>query len=282
MMPASNFDDNAGFARLSLLVIAGCLLNGFAKPFLAWLTAPDIVDQNLGQHLFGIQPVTLFAALLGLWQLLKSPFALKPSRADLWVAIIVMALCLLPFARTAWFALALFSGWACFRLKGNAQGSETGYVILLAVSLRDPISVAMLDLFSDGFLTFDAWASGSLLNLFGDTITVQSNMFSNSDGHSVYVLTGCASFKDISFGLLIWFSVIRTSGSRPLSFWFSCGAALALCLMFINIVRLALMGLSPAHYSFIHDGTGAQIFQGLLITIIFLWILIGNRHAKPA
>ena len=107
---------------------------------------------------------------------------------------------------------------------------------------------------------FDTMLVGSVVKLTISGATWQGNIISVPGDHSIEVVAGCCSFRNVSLAALCW--VALTKLERPQ--WHRLDivvlAAAAGCQIALNIVRIYLMALSDDMYVYWHTGMGAHIF----------------------
>ncbi len=261
------------------LLVFGLLLNALVKPIAQW----HFGNSEIANSIFGIQPGIFVCVLLGIYSLTGSfcSHQANVSRFDLLVAIFVTSLSLLPFAKLSWLALlvASFSGLVSTR-KQELFAFKTAMVIFIAIAMRDALSTLMMDIFASPLLSFDALMVARLYSLLGLQATAELNMIVRPHDHVVYVMTGCASFKDISIGVLVWFCLVRLQSEKLIPFWIIGSCLVAGAIFFSNILRLALMSVSADHYVFYHEGPGTFLFQGVFLIVILLSTFLGDRYAR--
>ncbi|MEH6403909.1 MAG: hypothetical protein V7750_11085, partial [Sneathiella sp.] len=255
-----------------LLLMGGAALNAVIKPIENWFLNGDIVSSpSFPVTVFGLQPAVLICMCLGGYSLAVGAVKYKSEikARDLLAATMITGLCLVPFAKVAWVAVS------CCALAGLSSQDKknfrykAGMVILLAVGIRDPLATFVMDLMASPLLTFDAWAAGSLLHIWTGDVIISDNLIRRADGHSVFILSGCASFKNISHALLIWFAFIRMYSAKSVLYWMLSGAIITAFIFTINILRLGLMGISERSYDIIHNGIGSDVFSALTLLILF-------------
>lgn len=264
-----------------LLLMGGAVLNAIIKPVGNWyLSGEMLAAPSFPMSVFGLQPALLVCLCLGGYSLaVGAPKYKSELKArDLVAAAVITGLCLSPFAKAAWVAVI------CCALAGLSYKDKknfrytTGLVILLAVGVRDPLATFTMDLMASPLLTFDAWAAGSLLHVWTGDVVISDNLIQRTDGHSVFILSGCASFKNISHALLIWFAFIRLYSVKSVAYWMLSSGVITASIFSINILRLGLMGISERSYEIIHNGVGADVFSALPLLILFVGLSLEGRR----
>ncbi|WP_416900137.1 MAG: hypothetical protein ACMVY4_10710 [Minwuia sp.] len=230
--------------------------------------------------LFAVDPVVWLALALGMWRLWREGRDVPPAPSDLVLAVAVAAACLLPSARIAWIAGAAAFGWLAATEWRRNGVVPAGMAVLLAVSLREPVTWLLTTLFAESLLRADALLAGWLASLFLPVEAVRANIIVTGNGHSLFVMTGCSSVNNLSMALLFWFAVTRGMGVRA-----GAGHAIFLgsLIVALNVVRLAAMSVSPASYAWLHDGGGAtaiSLFTAVL-TAAVTWTSLETPHARP-
>ncbi|MGB0683911.1 MAG: hypothetical protein ACPGOV_14455 [Magnetovibrionaceae bacterium] len=260
--------------RRSLLLVGAvfALANAFINPVQQSVLSEGYVDAAL--QAFGLNGVVLGAAALGLTALARSRDETRADALDWIFAFILMALLLVPLATAAWVGLAAYMAASLAHLRqGISPWGRAGCLILLSLGLREPVSRMLFSFFGEGVLTFDALATAAALKIIGQAALTQGNMITGGSGHELLVLSGCSSFRNLSFVLLAWFALSRflvvragvRSGSRP--DWI-VGAGLFVAMIGVNVARLAVMAQGPEAYQFFHDGPGTQVFEGAQVLLV--------------
>jgi len=253
-------------SRLNLImtVFVFGLCNAMIRPMRAHVQEFGIIDSALSG--FGISFIIWFAIYCS-FDLLRKTDQNPASHADYAVAFVAMLLLCIPSASISWMVVALFAAYCGFYGYKRGSAGRNACLIILAVALRVPVSDICLKLSADALLQFDALATLSLLKALGIAMVRQGNILVGESGHQLLIMTGCASFTNISLALLLWFTVVRTRILR----WHVGLTLYALPLMAVvmgvNIVRLSLMALSKDNYFFYHDGLGADIINALILLI---------------
>jgi exosortase/archaeosortase family protein len=90
--------------------------------------------------------------------------------------------------------------------------------------------------------------------------TWQDDIITVPSGHSIEILAGCCSLRNVSLASLCW--VALTKLERPIwsRYDITILAAAAGFQILLNVVRIYLMAMSPDMYLYWHDGMGEKIF----------------------
>lgn len=250
--------------KLFSIVFALGLINAMIRPVREHIIEFGFVDSLIGG--FGISFIVWFGGYCS-FDILRKGSDQDASRNDWVMAFITMVLLLIPSAFMSWIALSIFAGYCGFFVFKSATFGRNSCLIMLAVALRVPVSDICLELFSDALLQFDAVATLSLLSMVSPEAIRQGNIIIGSGGHELLIMTGCASFTNISLALLLWFTVVRTQilcYRTALTLYL---IPLTVIVMGINISRLSLMTLSQEQYFYYHDGLGAEIINALILLV---------------
>lgn len=250
--------------KLFSIVFALGLINAMIRPVREHIIEFGFVDSLIGG--FGISFIVWFGIYCS-FDLLRKYADQKASRNDWVMAFITMVLLLIPSASMSWIALSVFAGYCGFFVFQSATFGRNSCLIMLAIALRVPVSDICLKLSADALLQFDAMATLSLLSMVSPEAIRQGNIIIGAGGHELLIMTGCASFTNISLALLLWFTVVRTQILRyraALTFYI---VPLTIIVMGINIIRLSLMTLSQEQYFFYHEGLGAEIINALILLV---------------
>jgi exosortase/archaeosortase family protein len=198
------------------------------------------------------------------------------SRNDMLAAGLASAAFLAPVPPLSWLAL---SGLGIYVALTSPTGSASrrGAWILVALTVPMFWSRILFLLMSDAILRFDAFFVGLILG------TGRSgNAIAFADGWGYFwIAPPCSSLANISLALLCWVVVTQALG-RP-------NAALRYCLLavlsviVINVMRLALTGISHANYNLLHGATGNLILGWLTFAVTLAICLYGaTREASHA
>lgn len=264
------------FSTLTVIGVA----NAMTKPVLAQVRAAGWQDALLDA--FGISLIIWLAIGIGLWRLATSTSSAPPRGKDWGIVSLSASLMLVPIANVAWVATAILLGWWLMTGVRANSGAAAGVTILLALSLREPMTVIALGLLAGPMLTFDAQLAGTLLGLVFPNVATSGNVILGPDEHRLLILTGCTSYTNLSIALLGWFAVVRGFGSdwRGDLVWH--GVFLAIAVIGINVIRLALMGVSPEYYALFHDGMGADLMGQAPMVGALSFALWSLRNADRA
>ncbi len=260
--------------RTAALVVLLVLANACAKPFGLWISNGDV-------------PPGLIApacALLGLWvwhrEAASAGRACDPRFNVNGLLFACVGLSALPFSQVAWIILALLA-----LLVRKAEGtSSLGLWIVVLAAVRIPLAETAMTFLAEPLLVLDGQIAAGIAQLLGMDVKVQDNLIMTPGGHTVFIMSGCASLANLSDGLLIWACCAFALGQRCAKQLLIGGGLLATTILAINTTRLALMTVSPEMFSLIHDGIGATVVQACLILAIAgtIWLTAPSREAHHA
>ena len=202
-----------------------------------------------------INVVVLFACFAGISAILCEKRD-EIKSADFMVAAIFLGLVVLPIFAFSWVAV---TGLALYILLFASDGAERrrGAIILLALTVPMLWSRLMFQLFAKIILDIDAALVALLLGTSRAGNTVQ---FADGSG-SMVVLAPCSSLANMSLAFLCWISITqwaKHSWSIKDVFWsmLACSS-----IIFVNVTRISLMGLSHDNYQAIHNPVGRFGYQ---------------------
>jgi hypothetical protein len=253
-----------------------CLVVAAMAGALAGPVATSVRNEGLAGaalDLLGVSAATWLAAGIGLAALRRGASIAVPMLPAAYAMALVG---LLPSANLSWLALAALLCLLLLR-GGHDAPTRTGLVILTVLALREPLASLALSLLAAPLVSLDAAMVARLLELAGTQSTRTGNIVENAEGLKLIVLTGCASFSNLSLALLAWFAVVRGAGMPLRARQRAAGIVLAVLLVFVNIARLAAMSLSPQAYAWIHDGMGAEVFLAAQIALVAVACLAARR-----
>lgn len=239
-----------------LFVLA--LANAVAKPVAGWvLHGSDALN-----------PVAFLCAVAGVyvwWQQTDRTATIPVA----WVLPPAVFLMILPSSFAGWASVALVAGYLLLR-GGRSRRARAALLVVLAAALRTPIAESAMAVLSDPLLSLDAVLANMAGAAFGGGGTLNHNMIFGADGHAVLVMSGCASFANVSNALLIWFTTVtllRRPGRLPLVL---AGVALTAGIVGINAVRLGAMTVSRETYTYAHDGFGSTLAELAMVGFILI------------
>jgi len=237
---------------LYTVAILIAVANAMAKPIVFWWVDGDPVN-----------PIAALCSLAALWFWRKSNFDDRCLAHDCFAFMFAGILICLPFAMFSWLALCILALGLGFR----ATGAQGVVAVLLVASIRTPLAEMIMAILAEPLLLLDGALAGFFAQLFGIEISVQGNMVVGDNGHAVYVMSGCASFANISDALLIWFACSVFFGCQLGRRLTTVAILLCLTILFVNTVRLGVMAISADLYEWVHDGTGKTLVQLVLIFV---------------
>lgn len=228
---------------------------------LSWQSPLDAL-LNLG----GVSAV-MWAAMLVAWKLGSESHLPLRGALDGTVLAIVILLSFVPISYSAQSGLLLC---ACYLLitSGPQSDSERRSAIVL-LALTGPLiwGRLLLRLFETPILSLDARLVGSVIGT-----RVDGNIVPFADGSGRMVIGDpCSSVHNISLAIVLWTTAAMLFGIRIDRQYVMVGIAMAASMFALNIVRLSMLGLFPAHFDYLHYGTGAILFGWVgLITAALL------------
>ncbi len=229
---------------------------------------------------FGVSFVIWLSLAWGFYTLWRTPGQFADSH-DFAAAGVVTCGLLVPVATASWLVTGTAALYWLGKTKPNVRAASACAVIAFA-ALRDPIASLVLRLLAGPLLDFDATLVASVLGWANDGIARAGNLIYAADGHQLLIMTGCTSYTNMSIALLGWFTISKVMAGEYGRISWPTGLLVALAIFAINIGRLAVMGLGPDAYTFMHDGLGALISEMLMLTSTIFISLLGNRHGTPA
>lgn len=265
-----------------ILTFVAALNALYPSMLLSWHsnTAAQAISDGFGQN-FTIWMAILSSAYL----LIKYPVAhltkpnspsnltSKPSA----VVILLVLLLLIPNATCSWLiaALASFGWWKSMPINSI---SRTAALLMMAVTLRDPLSLLGLNVFTEQLLSFDRLITQAMLNL-----SISGANHSNivmGEQFNLVILTGCSSFTNISLALLLWLNLTIMIQKTTKTIDFIRIILLITLALLCNSLRLTLMSKSLPDYHYYHQGAGAEIFSYLSILLVLLCINWRKSYVK--
>jgi hypothetical protein len=228
---------------------AGALLNGFGLSVIVW------------------------AALAVALALLSTAPAAPLGRRDWLVAGTALVLFTIPVGPLAWLGLMLVGAYLAATSAAGTRARRAG-LIVLALIVPMFWSRVVFSLFGDALLRFDA-----LLVSLAIGARRTGNALAFADGWGYYwIAPPCSSVANISLAVLTYILVSNLSDRRakiPLFY-----AVLAVVsVVAINVGRMAITGISRAHYDLMHGPYGAAATSALSLAAMMGICLIGWRRS---
>jgi exosortase/archaeosortase family protein len=229
-------------------------------------------------HAFDIGAVVWIALLASLYLFVRQQ-GQAASRRDMLAAGLAFAAFLAPAPPVSWLGLSGLSVYIAVTSPLGSASRRSAW-ILLALTVPMFWSRILFLLMSDAILRFDAVLVGLILG------TGRSgNAIAFADGWGYFwIAPQCSSLANISLALLCWV-VVTQALRRP-------NAALRYCLLavvsviVINVMRLALTGISHTNYELLHGAAGNLILGWFTFAVTLAICLYGAtrevRHAVAA
>lgn len=235
-----------------------CALNAQADQItnaLTWQSAAEAVT-TLG----GIAAV-IWIAMYAALQLGFAAPRRGLSRQDLVVLTAVVGCSVLPVSYMAQAGL-LLCGAYLFATSRRDDPARRSSLVLLALTGPLIWGRILLQLFAAPVLWIDAHLAATMAGT-----RVQGNLVQFANSSQSFLIGGpCSSVHNISLAVVLWTTAAAMFNVRVDRNYSAVGAAMAALMFGLNIARLALMAVFPAHFDFIHSGLGADLFgwAGLL------------------
>lgn len=234
------------------VVCLACCANGFLDRVIQDLRGPEPTI------MLGLSPFELLIAFVAVREL-------GGARERAGLPHFALALLLLaPSGAIAWIGLAAFGAFLAVRARGEARFTP---LLLVGLAVGQLWATIGFKAFADPLLAADAQITALGLAAFGIAASVAGNVVNAPDGNSIIVLITCATFHKMPLAVVAAFALAGPARVIRLA---EIGAIVVVGLALMNFGRLVLMGFSPGVYVFMHDGTGAQLFEAAQTVLIFL------------
>ena len=132
--------------------------------------------------------------------------------------------------------------------------------VFAALFVQQAIIPILYDLVVPTLTQFDTMLVGSVVKLTIGGATWHGNVISVPGDHSIEIVAGCCSFRNVSLAALCWIALTKLERPEWRSFDIVVLATAAGCQIGLNVVRIYLMALSDDMYLYWHTGMGAHIF----------------------
>jgi hypothetical protein len=269
------------------MVVAGLYLLGMANGAANSVTS-SIISKGFWGALFDtfdVSVVVIAATAVGLRLAMHTPDRPIDRLDRLTGAVYLLGLCvpLSPASLAALTFLAVYESSRNFRSVETLASSS----LFLGIAVCQMWGALVLDLFAPSLLALDAAMAARVLNLIqGGGVESIGNLVETAQGQPLAIMTGCSSLSHMSYAFLCWLTMVRAC--RPSWQWTDLPMALVVATFVIgvNIVRLALMGISRDSYLLLHGPVGAYATSVLILfaasAAAWRTLAFGPAPARPA
>jgi exosortase/archaeosortase family protein len=192
---------------------------------------------------------------------------------DLVVGLVFLGIVILPSYPLSWVAVTGFSLYILFFANDGSERRRSA-LVLLALAFPMLWSRLIFQLFARPLLELDATMVTWLLGTERIGTTVR---FADNSGYMV-ISPACASWGNISYVFLCWIAVTQWANHRwsPKDLlWLSLACV---SLVAVNVTRIAVTGLSYAHYETIHNQYGEAVLGTIGLCLIIGFTVLGSRR----
>jgi exosortase/archaeosortase family protein len=276
-LPAASTTKFAGLSRGGAFATAGVLaaLNAHADHIIMDLTWQRPLDALL--NLGGVSAV-MWAAMLVAWKIGGESDQPLRGTLDRVVLALVILLSFVPISYAAQAGLLLC---ACYLLMtAGRQGDAERRSAIVLLALTGPLiwGRLLLRVFEAPILSLDAHLTGAAIGS-----RVDGNMVRFADGSGIMVIGDpCSSVHNMSIAIVLWTTAAMLFKVRIDRQYVMVGIAMAASMFALNVVRLSMIGLFPAHFEFLHVGDGATMFAwaGLIIASLIAGFGVVRADAR--
>jgi exosortase/archaeosortase family protein len=259
---------NEFFAGLYILGCANGLVGRSLYTFSleGWTGAVAGLEMNV---------IVLFACFVGVY-LIASGNRDHQERIrgwDLVVGLVFLGIVILPSYPLSWVAVTGLSLYILF-FANDVSERRRSALVLLALAFPMLWSRLIFQLFARPLLELDATMVTWLLGTERIGTTVR---FADNSGYMV-ISPACASWGNISYVFLCWIAVTQWANHRwsPKDLlWLSLACV---SLVAVNVTRIAVTGLSYAHYETIHNQYGEAVLGTIGLCLIIGFTVLGSRR----
>jgi hypothetical protein len=192
---------------------------------------------------------------------------------DLGIAVPFLILVILPVFSLSWVAVTGLSLYLLL-FANSCSAQRRGAFIFLALTVPMLWSRLFFQFFTNILLEIDAALAASLLGTdrIGNIVR-----FADDSGYMM-VTPACASFANLSFVFLCWVSISQWANHRWSSIdlvWSSLAGASVVA---VNVLRIAVTGLSHENYDAIHNQWGEMILGLVILCLTVGFSVLGARR----
>jgi hypothetical protein len=249
-------------------------VNGLAAGVYQSLQRLSFVEATF--NLFDVNIVVLFAAAVG-FRLAWRSCDQGIRGMDLVVAAVFAAMIAVPDSRVSWIALSLLAlyNMICDRRCTYTVAAAT---VIGALSFHEVWARMIKNVFAIPLTHLDTALVGGAFELMQQEVSWNGNIIITGNNFALLILESCASFSNASLGVLCWVSITRLVRPRwKHSEWLTVLAIVA-CIVGLNVIRMVLMGMGGQIYETVHNPSGADAFNLLILTVSMLLSVLGVRR----
>ena len=218
--------------------------------------------------LLGLSPLELLAIFMAARLALSTREADSASPWVIWPAALLL---LPPSGAGAWIVLGLVGLAQAQRTHGEARA---GYLLFAMLGVAQLWVTIGFKVASGPLLALDAQLIAWVMQGLGFAATRIGNVVEIPNGNDIVVLITCATFHRMPVAIIAALSLSAPAAARDLA---PVIARVAAGYFILNMGRLCAMGWSPESYAFMHDGTGASLYDGAQT----LLVILAARRGRP-
>jgi hypothetical protein len=223
-------------------------------------------------YVFSISVIVWVAIYIGADLILADNDDEPVGKLDEGVGIVGLLLCSIPYAPVCWLGITTLTGWLVITTVPQTS-MHRGALILLATTFPMLWSRVIFRFLSEPFLLADAWIVAKLLNTANEGTRIT---FADKSG-VLEVSPACSSWANISLVLLTWMVVSQYQKRTWQVLDLGWCALVVLTVVGINIIRMAMMGISERNYFLIHGTVGSTIISWMIVGATVALCLWGTR-----
>ena len=221
---------------------------------------------------FEMNAIVLFACVAGILLVLSSARD-RVTTLDFLVAAACLLFVALPIFPLSWVAVAALSIYVLWSANDGDQ-RRRGALILLALTVPMLWSRLIFQFLANYILDADAIMVTALLGTerFGNLVR-----FADGSGYMM-ISPACTSFANVSFAFLCWVAVTQWAGHKWSAIdllWSSLACA---SVIFVNVARIALTGVSRGHYEAIHNHFMEGVIGFFILCLTVAFSVFGARR----
>ena len=184
-----------------------------------------------------------------------------------------LGLVTLPIFPVSWVAVTGLSLYILLFANGGSE-RRRGAVILLALTVPMLWSRLLFQFFANFILDVDASLVALLLGTGHEGNTVR---FADGSG-SMVVLAACSSLANMSMAFLCWVSITQWAKHRWSAIDILWSLLACASVIFVNVTRISLMGLSHSHYEAIYSEWGDLVTNSVMLALMVGFSVLGARR----
>ncbi len=254
-----------------LLVLVGGAINGFAvRAIESWQI------NGFGSIFFGLSPFELVAMFVAASLIASSGKEATAAGAKIGpIEILAAAALLVPSSAVSWGVVAAYALYLSLQTTGRVRLGALFFLGLAATCLWSSV---VLKFFAGPITTVEATPVGWILSIFKSGVVQSGNVVGVPSDYSLIVMTACTTADGLPKVLLGLAALLCFAGTLTRERFTTAAIIVAFIYAAANIVRLTIMAWSADYHNLAHGAVGANIFDTMIILLVFSIALMDDAE----